>query len=82
MMIAPLMTYSSTHKIPLTNTQLKSLKSIDKRAAAVTKSNNLPTICGLVNRDICLLVKKCITNDFENETFDNYFTIMNHSKKY
>ena len=44
--------------------------------------NDLPTICGLVNRHICLLVKKCITNDFENETFDNYFTIMNHSKKY
>ena len=43
-------------------------------------NDNLPSIIGLVNRDICLLVKKCLLKDLKSGTFDNYFILQKHNK--
>ena len=40
----------------------------------------MPSINGLVNRDIFLLVKKCLLKEFDSETFDNYFILQKHNK--
>ena len=66
-MIIPLMTYSSTIRIPCTNTQCKKLQSLDRRANSVIKSNVTP-IGSLLNRDICMLVKKCLLKKFDLDT--------------
>ena len=80
-MIVPLITYSTTHRIPFTNTQYKKLESLSRRASSIIKCNdNLPSINGLVNRDICLLVKKCLLKSLNSETLDNYFTEQMHNK--
>ena len=78
-MIAPLITYSSTHRVPLTETHLKQLKSVDRRARTITGAQNLPTLSGLINRDICYLVKKCVSKDLGIDIFDNYFTVFHHA---
>ena len=66
-MIIPLMTYSSTIRIPCTNTQCKKLQSLDHHANSVIKSNVTP-IGSLLNRDICMLVKKCLLKKFYLDT--------------
>ena len=43
MMIVPLITYSTTHRIPYTYTQYNKLKSLSRRASSIIKCNeNLP----------------------------------------
>ena len=51
------------------------------RAFSIIKRNdNLPWINGLLNRDICLLVKKCLLKGLDSGTFDNYFFLQKHNK--
>ena len=78
MMIVPLITYS---KIPCTYTQYNKLESLSRRASSIIKCNdNLPSINGLVDRYICLLVKKCLLKDLNSGTFDNYFILQKYNK--
>ena len=54
---------------------------LSRCASLIIKFNdNLPSINGLVNRDICLLVKKCLLKKLNSETFDNYFILQKHNK--
>ncbi|XP_057312380.1 uncharacterized protein LOC130653901 [Hydractinia symbiolongicarpus] len=78
MMIVPLITYSSALRIPITNTQLNKLKSLENRVSSIVRSDNIPSITGLVNRNICVLVKKCLLNELTSEHFDNYFVSQQH----
>ncbi|XP_057308170.1 uncharacterized protein LOC130646052 [Hydractinia symbiolongicarpus] len=78
MMIVPLITYSSALRIPITNTQLNKLKSLENRARSIVRSDNIPSITGLINHNICVLVKKCLLNDLTSEHFDNYFVSQQH----
>ena len=51
------------------------------RAFSIIKYNdNLPWINGLLNRDICLLVKKCLLKGLDSGTFDNYFFPQKYDK--
>ena len=81
MMIVPMIIYSSTHRIPYTYTQYNKLESLSRGASSIIKCNdNLPSINALVNRDICLLVKKYLLKDLSSGTFGNYFILQKHNK--
>ena len=81
MMIVPLITYSTTHRISYTYTKINKLELLSRRASSIIKCNdNLPSINDLVNRDICVLVKKCLLKDLSSVTFDNYFILQKHNK--
>ena len=78
-MIVPIMTYSSTIRIPCTNTQCKKLQPLDCRANLVTKTTVTP-IVSFLNQDICLLGKKCLLKKFDLDIFDKYFQVIEHKK--
>ena len=81
MMIVPMIIYSSTLRIPYTYTQYNKLESLSRGASSIIKCNdNLPSINTLVNRDICLLVKKCLLKDLSSGTFGNYLILQKHNK--
>ena len=83
MMIVPLITYSTTHRIPHTYMQYNKLELLSRYASLVIKCNDsLPSINGLVNCDISLLVKKFLLKDLNSGTFDNYFILQEPSKKH
>ena len=71
------MTYSSTIRIPCNDTQCKKLQSLDCRANFIIKST-VTSIGSCLNCDICMLVKKCLLNEFNLNTFNNYFEIFEH----
>ena len=73
MMLVPLITYSMIRRIPYTYTQYNKLESLSRRASIIKCNDNLPSINGLVNRDICLLVKKCLLEDLNPGPFDTLF---------
>ena len=78
-MIVPLITNSCNLK-PLTNTQIDKLGSLDRRAENIIRTK--PTcIANCINRDVCLLVKKCLLKSYDSETFNNYFTITEHATR-
>ena len=80
-MTVPLITYSTTYTIPYTYTKYNQLESLSRRVSSMIKCNdNLLSINGLVNRDICLLVKKCLLNDLNSGTFANYVILQKHNK--
>ena len=59
MVILPLITCRTTHRVPLTYTQYNKLVSLSRRASSIIKCNdNLPSINGLENRYICLFVER------------------------
>ena len=58
-MIVPNMTRSSTKRIPCYDTQCKKLQSLDRRANFIIKST-VTSIGSCLNRDIYLLVKRCL----------------------
>ena len=76
-MIFPIMTYSSTIRIPCNDTQCKKLQSLDRRANFIIKAT-VTSIGSCLNRDICMLVKTCLLNEFNLNTFNNYFEIFDH----
>ena len=60
-MIVPIITYSSTLRIPCSETQCKKLQSLDRSANFIIKST-VTSIDSCLNRDICMLVKRCLLN--------------------
>ena len=85
-MIVPIMTYSSTIRILCNDTQCKKLESLDRRASFILKLN-VTSIGSSLNHDIsynisydiiCMLVKRCLLNELNLETFNNYFEIFDH----
>ena len=71
------MTYSSTIRTPCKDTQCKKLLWLDRRANFIIKST-VTSIGSCLNRDICMLVKRCLLNEFNLDTFNNYFEFFDH----
>ena len=76
-MIIQIMTYSSTIWLLCNDTECKKLQSFDRRANFIIKST-VTLIGSCLNRDICMLVKRCLLNEFNLDTFNNYFEIFDH----
>ena len=56
MMIQPIPTYRCTVKLSHTSTQLKKLKSLERRASVIV-GRGVPPITNCINKDACCLVK-------------------------
>ena len=69
--------YSSTIPIPCNDTQCKKLQSLDHRANIIIKST-VTSIGRCLNRNICMLVKRCFLNELNLDTFNNFFEIFDH----
>ena len=59
MIILPILTYSSTVKITITETQKEKLTSLQKRAKSIIRSEDVPNIIDVIECESYLLVKKC-----------------------
>ena len=55
----------------------KKRQSLDHRTNFIIKST-VKSIGSCLNRDICMLVKRCLLNEFNLDTFNNYFEIFDH----
>ena len=75
--IDPIMTYISTIQIPYNDTQCKKRQSLDRPANSIIKSTMM-SIGSCLNGNICMLVKRCLLNGFNLNTFNNYFEIFDH----
>ena len=71
------MTYSFTIRIPCNDTQCKKLQLLDRGANFFIKST-VTSISSCLNRGICMLVKRCLQNEFNLNIFNNYFEIFDH----
>ena len=55
----------------------KKRQSLDHRTNFIIKST-VKSIGSCLNRDICMLVKRCLLDEFNLDTFNNYFGIFDH----
>ena len=60
LMILPILTYAGPVKSTYTKTQTDQLVSFHLRAKSITGNNHLNCITNVIQRQICLLVKKCL----------------------
>ena len=79
-MIVPIMRHSSTIEILCNDTQFRKLQSLDHRLNSILKST-VTSISSCLNCDIHMLVKRCLVNKSNLDTFDNYFEIFDHKMK-
>ena len=79
-MILPLLTYSCPVHSLFTNTQQTKLLSLERRTASILPEFQLPSIHKKVKKECVLMVKKCLNKEFGCETFNSYFTLINHGK--
>ena len=80
MMIVLILTYSGTVKLLLTNTQLKRLNSIERRAKEITGSEkDIPSLDKLIKMKSCLVVRKCLDNEICSN-FGGYFQANEHDR--
>ena len=76
-MIVPIMIYNSTIRIPCNDTQCIKLQSLDSRVNFIIKST-VTLIGSCLNCVICMLIKRYLLNEFNLDTFINYFEIFDH----
>ena len=80
MMIVPILTYSGTVNLLLTNTQLERLNSIERRAKEIIGSEReIPSLNKLIKMKSCLVVRKCLDNEICSN-FCGYFQANKHDK--
>ena len=79
-MILPILTYSSTIKTTINDSQNAKHESLERRATKVTGSNTIPKTRVVIESQICSLVQHCLHKNLGHETFDSYFEVMKHSK--
>jgi hypothetical protein len=60
-------------KIIHTKTQTDRLASLHRRSKTIIGNNHLNSITNEIQRQNCLLVKKCLEKQTNSSTFDNYF---------
>ncbi len=78
MMILPILTYAGG---PIhTKTQTDRLASLHRRAKAITGNNHFNCITNEIQRQNCLLVKKCLEKQTNSSIFDNYFKMFSYEK--
>ena len=78
--ILPLLTYGSTIKTVLSVTQRNKLSSLELRASKVIGAPVKKTTSVIV-KQIVGLVKSCLQKELKHDVFDNYFEVINHSKR-
>ena len=66
-------------KLLHTNTQLKKLKSLERRAGIIV-GRAVPSIHGSINKEACCLVKKSLDRSL-CQNFNDYFQINEHGRK-
>ena len=79
-MILPILTYAGPVKSTYTKTQTDKLVSLHLRAKSITGNNYLNCITNMIQRQICLLVKKCLEKQTNSQIFDNYFCMQSHER--
>ena len=80
LMIHPILTYAGPVKSTYTKTQMDKLVSLHLRAKCITGNNHLNCITNVIQRQICLLVKKCLEKQTNSQIFDNYFCMQSHER--
>ena len=80
MIILPILTYTGPVKWSYTRTQTERLDSLMRRAKAITRNESLDLIYDVIQRQNCMLVKKCLQNQLNSVVFNNYFEVMNHER--
>ena len=80
MMIIPILTYAGPIKLTYTKTQMERLASLVRRANTITQNETLNNIYNVIQRQNCMLVKKCLERRLNSLTFNDYFKILNHTK--
>ena len=78
--ILPLLTYDSTIKTVLSVTQRNKLSSLELRASKVIGAPVKKTT-SVIDKQIVGLVKSCLQKELKHDVFDNYFEVINHSKR-
>ena len=78
MMILPLLLYCSLLHLKMTDTQKKSLKSIENRASKLINKCELPSIEDQIKKKCCVVVRQCLNGESCNP-FNDYFEINNHT---
>ena len=79
-MILPILTYSSTIKTTINDSQNAKYESLERRATKVIGPNTIPKTRVVIESQICSLVKHCLHKNLGHETSDSYFEVMKHSK--
>ena len=80
LMILPILTYAGPVKSTYTKTQTDQLVSLHLRAKSITGNNHLNCITNVIQRQICLLIKKCLEKQINSQIFDNYFSMQSHER--
>ena len=68
MMRLPIVTHAGPVKIIHTKTQTDRLESLHRRAKTITGNNRLNCITNEIQRQNCLLVKKCLEKQTNSST--------------
>ena len=82
-MIVPLLTYSSTIHLKMTETQLSKLKSIEVRGIRIITGGKesskilIPNTMNIIKKNACMPVRKCLCQE-TCENLHDYFEVSNH----
>ena len=79
MMILPILSYAGPIKLTYTQTQKDRLISLLNRAKDITGNDTLGDIHDVIQRQNCMLVRKCLQQQTNSVTFNNYFEILSHT---
>ena len=79
-MILPILPYTGTTKLTLTKTQTQRLQSFMNRAKRITKNHNLNDVYTTIQRQNCMLVRKCLEKKTNSEIYNGYFEVIKHLK--
>ena len=79
MMILPILSYAGPIKLTYTQTQKDRLISLLNRAKDITGNDTLGDIHDVIQRQNCMLVRKCLQQQTNSVTFNNYFEIVSHT---
>ena len=76
MMILPILSYAGPIKLTYTQTQKDRLISLLNRAKDITGNDTLGDIHDVIQRQNCMLVRKCLQQQTNSVTFNNYFRFL------
>ena len=80
MMILPILSYAGPIKLTYTQTQKDRLISLLNRAKNITGLNDTHgDVHDVIQRHNCILVRKCLQQQTNSVTLNNYFEILSHT---
>jgi hypothetical protein len=80
MMILPILSYPGPVKLTFTQTQKDRLTSLMNRGKVITRNSAINNIYDVIQRQNCILVKKCLKKETNSTVFNDYFELIKHSK--